>query len=207
MDHEVFQVRDPRTLKAVAHPLRVRLLGALRMDGPATATELGARFGESSGSTSYHLRQLARYGFIEQDPEQRDRRERRWRAVHMVTSWSDAEISAAVEGREAAAFLRRRQLETLISRAETFEHERESWSREWAEAAGMSHLLVRLSPATLTALCEKVSALLREADDRDREDPGARVVSVFFAAYPGSARPGPDYPGPAPSGPASARPA
>ncbi|WP_055479402.1 helix-turn-helix domain-containing protein [Sphaerimonospora mesophila] len=187
MDHEVFQVRDPRTLKAVAHPLRVRLLGALRMDGPATATELGTRFGESSGSTSYHLRQLARYGFVEQDPDQRDRRERRWRAVHMLTSWSDAEMSATAEGREAAAFLRRRQLEVLIARVESFERERESWSQEWTDSAGMSDMLVRLSPATLTSLYETVSALLREADDRDREDPDARVVSVFFAAYPGSA--------------------
>ncbi|WP_433497782.1 ArsR/SmtB family transcription factor [Sphaerimonospora sp. CA-214678] len=193
MDHEVFQVRDPRTLKAVAHPLRVRLLGALRMDGPATATELGARFGESSGSTSYHLRQLARYGFVEQDPEQRDRRERRWRAVHMLTSWSDAEMSATLQGREAAAFLRRRQLETLITQVETFERERESWREEWTEAVGMSDMLVRLSPATLTSLYETVSALLREADDRDRDNPDARVLSVFFAAYP---RPAEDVPGP-----------
>ncbi|GIH72176.1 winged helix-turn-helix domain-containing protein [Sphaerimonospora thailandensis] len=184
MDREVFQVRDPRTLKAVAHPLRVRLLGALRTYGPATATELGARLGESSGSTSYHLRQLARYGFVEQDPEQRDRRERRWRAVHMLTSWSDAEMSATAEGRDAAAFLRRRQLDVFITRVEAFERQRESWSEEWIEAAGMSDLLVRLSPAALTSLYERVSALLREAADQGRDDPDARTVSFSFAAYP-----------------------
>ncbi|HZB35626.1 MAG TPA: helix-turn-helix domain-containing protein, partial [Gaiellaceae bacterium] len=59
------QVEDLETLRAFVHPLRNRLLGALRIDGPATASELARRFDESSGATSYHLRQLARYGFVE----------------------------------------------------------------------------------------------------------------------------------------------
>ncbi|GAA4576990.1 winged helix-turn-helix domain-containing protein [Planotetraspora kaengkrachanensis] len=184
MSDEVFHVSDPRTLKAVAHPLRVRLLGALRSDGPATATELGARFGESSGSTSYHLRQLARYGFVEEDREQRDRRERRWRAVHRMTSWSNAEMSATPEGREAADLLRRRQVEVLTDTVEAFERDRDSWSTEWIEVAGMSDDVVRLSPASVASLTEQLWVMLREAADRDRGAPDARPVSVFFAAHP-----------------------
>ncbi|WP_169953343.1 helix-turn-helix transcriptional regulator [Microbispora sp. H11081] len=184
MDQEVFHVRDSRTLKAVAHPLRVRLLGELRANGSATATELAARLGESSGSTSYHLRQLARYGFLEQDPDRRDRRERRWRAIHRFTSWSDVEMAATAEGREAAAFLRRRQLEKLAADVENFERERDLWSEEWVEAAGMSDLVVRLSPATVADLYERVSALFIEAGERDRDDPDARQVSVLLAAHP-----------------------
>ena len=53
------QVTDVRALRALAHPLRNRLLGQLRLNGPATASQLGRVVGESSGSTSYHLRQLA----------------------------------------------------------------------------------------------------------------------------------------------------
>src|SRR5688500_20312710 len=59
------QVTDVRALRALAHPLRNRLLGQLRLHGPATASQLGRTVGESSGATSYHLRQLAAYGFVE----------------------------------------------------------------------------------------------------------------------------------------------
>ncbi|MEU8279988.1 ArsR/SmtB family transcription factor [Microbispora bryophytorum] len=184
MDHEVFHVHDPRTLKAVAHPLRVLLLGELRTNGPATATELAGRLGESSGSTSYHLRQLVRYGFVEAHTAQRDRRERRWRAIHRFTAWSDVEMAATAEGREAAAFLRRRQLEKLTADVENFEREGDLWSEAWAEAAGMSDLVVRLSPATVTYLYERMSAMLLEAAERDRDDPDARPVAVLLAAHP-----------------------
>ncbi|GII34536.1 winged helix-turn-helix domain-containing protein [Planotetraspora mira] len=184
MSDEIFHVSDPRTLKAVAHPLRTRLLGALRFYGPATATELGARFGESSGSTSYHLRQLARYGFVEEDTEQRDRRERRWRAVHRMTSWSNAEMAATPEGSEASAFLRRRQVEVLTDAAEAFERDRDSWGKEWIEVAGMSDDVVRLSPASVASLSERMWAMLREAADRDKDAPDARPVAVFLAAHP-----------------------
>lgn len=72
------ETTDPAAVRALAHPLRLQLLDLLRFDGPSTATELGRRIGASSGSTSYHLRQLARYGFIEEAPS-RGGRERVWR--------------------------------------------------------------------------------------------------------------------------------
>src|SRR5256885_8199945 len=77
---------DARTLRAIAHPLRMRMLGLLRTEGPATATSLAARLGESSGTTSWHLRQLAEHGFIEEDPERGSRRDRWWRATHEYTN-------------------------------------------------------------------------------------------------------------------------
>lgn len=99
MPHEESQrVLDPEkdsaALKALTHPLRIRLLGMLRQDGPATATELSGRTQESSASTSYHLRVLAKYGFVA-EAEHRDGRERRWRAVHAVTSWDNAAVGAS----------------------------------------------------------------------------------------------------------------
>ncbi len=57
-------VTDAAALQGLAHPLRLRLLGLLRAYGPSTATKLAARCGESSGLTSYHLRQLAEAGFV-----------------------------------------------------------------------------------------------------------------------------------------------
>ncbi|RII19787.1 Helix-turn-helix domain protein [Streptomyces sp. YIM 130001] len=73
---------DPRSLRGLAHPLRMRLLAVLRDDGPATASQLAARLDESSGSTSYHLRQLARHRFVTEEPGRGKGRERWWRAVH-----------------------------------------------------------------------------------------------------------------------------
>lgn len=70
---------DPDTLKALAHPLRLHLLDALQQES-ATATHLAERFGQNTGTTSWHLRQLARYGLIEDDPDRGDARERWWRA-------------------------------------------------------------------------------------------------------------------------------
>ena len=87
------EITTEAALHALAHPLRLRLLGLLRIDGPATASGLAKRVGESSGSTSYHLRQLAVAGFIEEAPELGTKRERWWRAAHRETSWSPAQFS------------------------------------------------------------------------------------------------------------------
>ena len=89
------QVTDVRALRALAHPLRNRLLGQLRLNGPATASQLGRVVGESSGSTSYHLRQLAAYGFVEEVEGQGTARERWWRARHRMTSWQAADLARA----------------------------------------------------------------------------------------------------------------
>src|SRR5690242_6940874 len=68
---------DAAQLRALAHPLRLQLLELLSSDGPATASQLGRRLGESSGATSYHLRALHRAGMVE-EAEQRNARERWW---------------------------------------------------------------------------------------------------------------------------------
>lgn len=72
------RVLDVAALKALAHPLRARLLDLLSQYGPSTATSLGARLGESSGSTSYHLRQLERHGLVHELPDRGNARDRWW---------------------------------------------------------------------------------------------------------------------------------
>ena len=85
---------DARSLRGLAHPLRMRLLTALRRGGPATASQLAEKLGESSGATSYHLRQLAAHGFVEDAPEQ-------WWAVFFPI-WPDLEREAAAAGAPGA---------------------------------------------------------------------------------------------------------
>ena len=77
---------SPQQMKALTHPVRVRMLGMLRIDGPATATTLAARLGLNTGATSYHLRQLAQHGFVVEDAERGNARDRWWKAAHRMTS-------------------------------------------------------------------------------------------------------------------------
>ena len=105
------QVTDVRALRALAHPLRNRLLGQLRVNGPATASQLGRAIGESSGSTSYHLRQLAAYGFVEEVEGQGTARERWWRARHRMTSWQAADLLAQEGGAEVQDEMTRLQID------------------------------------------------------------------------------------------------
>ncbi len=100
------QVTDVRALRAVAN----RLLGLLRLDGPSTATLVGKRVGESSGSTSCHLRQLAAYGFVEELPDHGNRRERWWRARPRMTNWQAADVVAQEGGAQVQDEMTRLQL-------------------------------------------------------------------------------------------------
>jgi DNA-binding transcriptional ArsR family regulator len=81
-------VLTPRRLRGLVHPIRVRLLHLLETDGPATASQLARRIGESSGTTSYHLRILADLGFVEDDPDHGNGRDRWWRVPYRSSAFS-----------------------------------------------------------------------------------------------------------------------
>lgn len=183
------QVRtlDARSLRGLAHPLRMRLLDALRFGGPATASQLAERLGESSGATSYHLRQLAAHGFIEDAPEQGKGRERWWRAVAQGLVFDDALLTdASPEVRGAAdtyihevATAQTRELSTWIGN-------RQSWSREWQGAWDMSSSTLRLTPDATRELVEKMHALIDSYRDRaaPEDDPEAARVRIHTHAFP-----------------------
>ncbi|MFF8812912.1 helix-turn-helix domain-containing protein [Streptomyces pactum] len=174
--------RDTEAMKALTHPLRIRLLALLRQHGSATASELAVRTAESSASTSYHLRVLAKHGFVA-EAEHRDGRERRWRAVHEVTSWDNRAMGAAPAGRAFLDAVRRRQIEHF-ERA-LVEHEEDlaagRLGEEWFEASAITDLLVRLTPESLTELLRTVSRTVEELTARDRDDPRAGPVVLVTA--------------------------
>src|SRR5216683_7080410 len=93
----VERLTDPRALRALAHPIRMSLLGLLRTEGPLTATRAGELLGESSASCSFHLRQLAKYGLAEEAGGGRGR-ERPWQATAMLT-----DVPAVADSPELAA--------------------------------------------------------------------------------------------------------
>ncbi|MCX5276251.1 helix-turn-helix domain-containing protein [Streptomyces virginiae] len=174
--------RDAAALKALTHPLRIRLLGLLRQDGPATASELGVRTGESSASTSYHLRVLAKYAFVA-EAEHRDGRERRWRAVHSLTAWSNESMESSPASRALLTLSRRVQIEHLET--SLVQHEADMadgrLAQEWVEPSGISDLMPRLTPESLTELREVFDRKLEELTARDAADPRARQVVLVLA--------------------------
>ncbi|MGW9304342.1 MULTISPECIES: helix-turn-helix domain-containing protein [Streptomyces] len=184
--------RDGAALKALTHPLRIELLGLLRQHGPATASELAARTGESSASTSYHLRVLAKYAFVA-EADHRDSRERRWKSVHTLTSWSNEAMHRAPGGRAALGALRRRQLEHLERSLVRHEADLESGRLDsaWQEPSGLSDALPRLTPESLTELWETVAAKTAELTARDADDPRAEQVVIFTAGLPLAPEPAP----------------
>jgi DNA-binding transcriptional ArsR family regulator len=173
-------VEDTKVLRAMAHPLRLRLIGALRKDGPATASELGRRFGESSGMTSYHLRQLERYGFVEE--ERQDGRKRFWRALDEGTEWSiDTDDTAFVEASSALGG----QLVAEYSRwLQRWYAETADWDRPWRAAAESMDQWFELTPDELRELSDDVRALLDRYADRRVPRDGTERAIVLFHAFP-----------------------
>src|SRR3954453_19689864 len=87
------ELTDPRAMRAYAHPVRLALIGLLRRHGPMTATQAAERLGESSGTCSFHLRQLAKYGFCEEAGGGKGR-QKPWRATATFTTWKSTPADA-----------------------------------------------------------------------------------------------------------------
>jgi DNA-binding transcriptional ArsR family regulator len=179
----------PEQLKALTHPLRVAMLKALRTDGPATATALAKRLGESSGATSYHLRRLEWHGFVEEDPERGNGRDRWWRAAFAGHSVEPARYLDDPEASVIVGEYQRVVVDSYAERAHGFvgEQNRGEWSAEWVAAANLSDYSLRLTPAQLARLNDKVDALLRSFERYD--SPGAERVLVQWLAFPRRVRP------------------
>lgn len=181
---------DPRTLRGLAHPLRVQLLTKLRADGPATASQLAAALGESSGATSYHLRQLASYGFIEDAPEHGKGRERWWKAVYQSLLFDPKlhyDADPAVRG---AANFYFHQIATLhTEEVNTFIGTMESW-RGWDSANDLSDWTLRLTPELATELHHQVHAVINSFREREvePETEGSAQFRMHVHAFPRAAQ-------------------
>ncbi|MFJ8711676.1 ArsR/SmtB family transcription factor [Streptomyces violaceus] len=178
---------DARSLRGLAHPLRMQLLDALRFGGPATASQLAEKLGESSGATSYHLRQLAEYGFVEDAPERGKGRERWWQAVHLGLRFDDALLNDSDPAVRGAADMYLHEIATTQTRElSTWLGNRDSWPEEWSRAWDMSSDTLRLTPELTRELVEKMHALIDTyRDHATAEDaPEAEQVRFHTHAFP-----------------------
>jgi DNA-binding transcriptional ArsR family regulator len=173
-------------LKALSHPLRSAMLQHLRDHGPCTATELAEVFSESSGQTSYHLRQLARFGLIE--PVQgKDARERRWKPVSLMvgpTDLADPEVVQAAARETTAMALN--QIELMNRWFDAFPTE----PLPWREAGTVNEATAWLTSDELEALTDELQSTLsrhvtaaKQAREKDG-DQGRRPVRVHLTAFP-----------------------
>src|SRR3954447_27094394 len=132
------ELTDPRALRALAHPTRLELMGLLRRGGPLTATQAGEQMDESAACCSFHLRQLAKYGVVEEAGGGRGR-ERPWRATAISTEW--AARGADEEADAAGTLLNRVVVERYLQSAIGWLERRGSEQPEWVEAAMISDAL------------------------------------------------------------------
>lgn len=177
------RLTDPRELRALSHPTRLALLELLDTEGPLTATQAGELIGESPANASFHLRMLARYGFVEEAEGGRGR-QRPWRATPQVQEIPDDLTPEAQIAAEAFVdLLRARDADRLRAWGSTREH----YPKDWRDAANEMRLSVHLTAAELAGLNQAIEAALRPYVQR--ETGGARPVdalpvSIALQAFP-----------------------
>ena len=189
----VTRLTDPRALRAYAHPVRMALMGLLRTEGPLTATRAAELLGESSGTCSFHLRQLAKYGLVE-EADGGTGREKPWRATTTSTAWDP--VGGGTPETAAATSL----LNTVI--AERYFEQLMRWLEaspdqpaEWREAAPLGDRILYVTPAELDELRGRVREMLDEYFERqlrpELRPAGARLVTWLNLAFPNDFRSGP----------------
>ncbi|WP_326640532.1 helix-turn-helix domain-containing protein [Nonomuraea fuscirosea] len=176
---------DPAALRAFAHPVRLALHELLMRAGAMTAADAAREVGVSQALASYHLRQLARYGLVEQ-AEARDERERPWKATSLTQSWSDTGTDP--ETSAARGLLEQVMAERALGRLAEWQERRADEPDTWRNAGGIGNSYLYVTPEELAALDDAVGRLLeplmaRIADPSGRPE-GARPVLLTTLTIP-----------------------
>jgi DNA-binding transcriptional ArsR family regulator len=180
---------DMAALKGLAHPLRVQLLDALSVYGPNTASGLAERFGESSGATSYHLRQLEKHGFVREVEGRGSGRERWWERVPGGISLpSGSESKRADAATRAAGSLVNaewgRGRQQLL---DDFGQRHEELADEWLDLAIIHTSNLQLTVSDLATLQRRLERFLVDATAEFRgrgRIPGSRPVQLQMNLFP-----------------------
>jgi DNA-binding transcriptional ArsR family regulator len=197
---EMRDVSDARTLRALTHPVRIALLEALSLGGAMTATQLGEQIGESPTTCSFHLRQLAKYGFVEEAGGGKGRA-RPWKMTSIgmnIRGIGDPETEIA------AATLDKLVTDRQIARFQTWTRAMASYPRDWRKAAGNSEWILFLTPDELKQLNDELAEVLvsrfrERLTAPAKRPPGSLPVEYLLFSYP-IAVPGADPGSDPPSG-------
>ncbi|GAA4217370.1 ArsR/SmtB family transcription factor [Actinocatenispora rupis] len=184
MPEHVRRVADPETLKALTHPLRRRIMRELDRAGTVNSSTLATRLGQNTGTLSYHLRQLERYGYIEDVPERGNHRERWWRRTN--TSWETPDPTGMDPADRAVIeqVTRRKLASDARDIAGIVDNLAANWDRDhpWTTwSRGGTHL----TPEEFAEFHAEYQKLLFRYGHRiDEAPPGARAMRIRFYLYP-----------------------
>ena len=168
-------ITDPTVMRALAHPVRMALIELFGVHPTLTATQASEALGESPANCAFHLRTLAKYGFLEEAGGGRGR-ERPWKAsakshrIRLRSSDLESEQAQVAAGAFEQVWYDRwfaRIREVFVNRR---------WSPEWEGAAGSSHTLTFLTPAELRTVRDEIDAIVVPACGRAPAGPGAAAA-------------------------------
>jgi DNA-binding transcriptional ArsR family regulator len=179
------EIGDPQAIKALAHPLRLDLIELLGTLGEATAARCGRILGVSQASCSFHLRQLARYGYVEEAGQGSDRRERLWRPASRRLRLDPGQTLDPVVTQQLGQVLAKREMERVLAYLEG----RPAEPAEWRRADVLTTATLPLSAAELAEVKAQWNELLapylaKAQANAHRLRPGQRHVRFFLAASP-----------------------
>ncbi|HEY3504396.1 MAG TPA: helix-turn-helix domain-containing protein [Actinocatenispora sp.] len=192
LDISVFQkylwdmeIGAPKAIRALAHPLRLDLLDLLAAIGPSTAARCGRMLEVPQANCSFHLRQLARYGFVEEAEPSGDRRERVWRIPTPSPTVRVTGDSDKVAARQLERVVVEREVRAILDHADR----RDDEPTDWQHGPGIVTAVVPMSAADAAELEDKWTQLLapyiaRAEAAGHRLQPGQRRVRYFMAATP-----------------------
>lgn len=179
---------DATTLKAFAHPLRMRMYDHLKDHGAATASMLARAMGENTGQTSYHLRQLEKHGLVEEDPERGTAKERWWTALgfsfHAETLGEDQGTLTTLQ------VVQQHQLQVRTDRLREWLERSATEDPRWLTVASTNEVTLPMTPEELEAMTMAVAEVMREHLDRAKEsraregDAGRRTVKIYQQSFP-----------------------
>lgn len=178
-------VSDPLALRALAHPIRQQLLGLVGREGTLTGAEAARQLDISQALASHHLRQLAKYGFVE-PAEADDQRARPWR-VTATSTYLRPEIA---EGREASDVLQRMAVDQTVQEFHAWQQRRSELGDDWVEPTDIANGLLYLTASELAELRTGIDGLLEPLVARRRighhgdRPSDAEPVSFLFLAVP-----------------------
>lgn len=177
-------IDSPEGMRALAHPLRLAILRHLRSTGPATVTSLARQLEVSTASVSYHVQQLAKYGFVAAAPElARNRKESWWQATAQHSEWSAEAFGD--EGVEAAGLLWREVASFHAAQIDEYQREARDWGPQWAAVTGPRDFRLHLTPHDMGALLDEIDSLVKRYQTAQTNQPDeAATATLVVYSYP-----------------------